>query len=219
MTYSRLIILSGKAGAGKDSVAQILVGEYGWKSYSLAAPLKRFAQDLFSFSDTQLYGPSSARNAPDARWARPCKDCCGATCSLCCGTGLIDDNSPRRVLQLLGEEYLRQMIHPDALTMRARNDIQMHLEDCSKTQRGGIVVTDARNNNDRNNLHDWFNGVRVHVSTPNKARKHDSWRKHMSERRQPTKNDVEFWLVNDEQWPFPALPLKVKNLLTQFEIL
>jgi deoxynucleotide monophosphate kinase-like protein len=61
----RLIVLSGEAGAGKDSVAQLLIERLRWTSYSLAAPLKRFVQDMFSFTDAQVYGPSSARNAPD----------------------------------------------------------------------------------------------------------------------------------------------------------
>lgn len=220
---NRLIVLSGEAGAGKDSVANILVNEHGWQAYSIAAPLKRFAQDLFEFSDEQVYGPSSARNAPDPRWQRPCVHCKSTgkvrgmirirDCFRCEGTGMINDNSPRRVLQLLGEEYLRQMIHPDALTIRARADISRIMHECEQRGAGGVVVTDARNDNDRDNLHVWLGGARVHVSAPAKPRKNDAWRMHASEQRQPTPNQVEYWLENDESWPFPTLPSKVRTML------
>lgn len=218
-TKNRLIVLSGEAGAGKDSVANILVDK-GWITYSIAAPLKRFAQDLFEFTDTQIYGPSSFRNVADQRWSRPCAHCKSTgkvrgmskiyNCIRCEGTGQINDNSPRRILQLLGEEYLRQMIHPDALTMRARGELVELMQNNST----GIVVTDARNDNDRNNLHTWLGAKRVHVSAAGRLKlKNEQWRKHISELRQPTLEQVEYWLENDERWPFPALNAKVDTML------
>jgi len=220
----QLIVLSGEAGAGKDAVAKILVEKFGWTSYSLAGPLKRFAEDMFMFSKDQCYGPSSARNAPDPRWARPCKTCARSgyrraavgpdrdvKCEVCGGTGLINDNSPRRVLQLLGEEYLREMIHVDALTMRARGELEAMMDSGID-----IVVNDARNDNDRNNLHDWLDAWRVDVrsircSSAKKASQ--PWRQHVSEQRQATDDAVEFVIQNDEEWPFPSLPTAVDEML------
>lgn len=228
MSRPYLIVLSGDAGAGKDSVAKILVETRGWQLYSLAGPLKRFAYDLFGFTEEQLYGPSSARNEPDPRWKRPCKVCKGSgkrsayyavaalprlvTCEPCEGQGKINDNSPRRILQLLGEEWLREMIHPDALTMRAVPDIAAFLKDGAK-----IVVNDARNDNDRDNMFYWMNASRVDVRTDKKRklRKGDEWRTHKSEMRKAKDSDVEYILRNDEVWPFPTLGDKVDAMLKE----
>jgi len=224
MKRSRLIVLSGEAGAGKDSLAQLLCKEYGWELFSLAAPLKRFAGDMFGFTDEQLYGPSSARNAPDSRWARPCQRCKATglrpaavgpvivqnrtTCEDCEGTGKINDNSPRRVLQLLGEEYLRQMIHVDALTMHARPKLELLL-----AAGHSIVVNDARNDNDRNNMHDWLGACRVDVRTGRVSKKTEKWREHVSENRKATDDQLEYIVQNDEEWPFPSLPAKMDAML------
>lgn len=225
MERSRLIVLSGDAGAGKDSLADILFDQ-GWHRYSLAGPLKRFGADMFGFTDEQLYGPSSARNAPDPRWARPCPRCkttglrpaaVGAVivpnrvhCEECEGTGKINDNSPRRVLQLLGEEYLRQMIHVDALTMRAQPDLARLL-----ASGVSVVVNDARNDNDRNNLHEWLGACRVDVRTARKPKKKEKWHTHLSEMRKATDDQVEYIVKNDEEWPFPSLPQKVDTMLKE----
>lgn len=223
-----LIVLSGEAGAGKDSVAKVLVDKHGYVAYSLAAPLKAFAKDMFGFTDEQLYGPSRCRNEPDPRWARPCPLCRGEgkipyihnllprqMCDTCKGMGKLNDNSPRRVLQLLGEEYLRQMVHPDALTMRAEGELVKMMGQMRgwPPPHGGIVVNDARNANDRDNLHAWLGAVRVDVRAPGKESDGAEWRKHSSELSRPTDDQVEHVIVNDEEYPFPALEGKVAALL------
>jgi len=228
ITRPNFIVLSGIAGAGKDSVANILVNEHRWTLYSLAGPLKRFSQDMFSFTDEQVFGPSSARNEPDPRWARPCTHCKKTgqvrgmirfhKCSACNGVGIINDNSPRRVLQLLGEEYLRQMIHVDALTMRARPELEKLLFAIEQQGFGGIVINDARNDNDRDNMHHWLGANRVDVrSSKVKDRVHAAWHMHKSELRQPSDADVEYVLNNDEEWPFPSLHSKIDTMLTSLK--
>lgn len=222
-----LIVLSGEAGAGKDSVAKVLVERHGWETFSLAAPIKRFAADMFGFTDDQLYGPSSARNAPDPRWARPCPTCrgrgkqfidipfkeCFVTCTACQGAKKLDDNSPRRVLMLMGEEFLRQMIHVDVFTMRAAPEIEGLLKQGRK-----VVVNDARNDNDRDNLHVWLGARRVDVRSIRTAKKEKTgWRTHASENRQPTDEQVEYVIQNDEEWPFPNLSGKVARMLRHLD--
>lgn len=59
-----LIALAGRAGAGKNTVATMLGGH----EISFAEPLKRFCQEVFAFSDAQVWGPSECRNAPDERY-------------------------------------------------------------------------------------------------------------------------------------------------------
>lgn len=230
MTRPRLIVLSGEAGAGKDSVSDVLVARHGFVAYSLAAPLKRFLKDMFGFTDEQLYGRSSARNEPDPRWARPCPRC-GASgtvtytfsagggdcetrsgCHDCAGTGTIDDNSVRRIGQLLGKEFLRDMVHPDALTIRARPEIAALLDDGQS-----VVVNQARFSNDRDNLRRWLGADRVHVHSPSKASvpidARPAWRRHDSETDQPDPSEVEHVLVNDGEHPFPRLPGLVAGML------
>jgi hypothetical protein len=218
MSRSKLIVLSGEAGAGKDSIAKLLVEQHGWQLYSLAVPLKRFVADMFGFTDEQLYGPSSARNAPDPRWAGlKCPTCSGrgervhVACERCNGKGEIEI-SPRTTLQPLGYEYLHHMVHPDVLTRRATPDIKALLDAGTS-----VVVNDARFQVDRDNLHDWLGGCRVNVSSVRtQGRKEkEAWRKHKGENDLPTDESVEYVIHNDEKWPFPALGSKVDAMLQE----
>lgn len=93
----KLIGVSGLAGAGKDEVARILVDERNFCRVALADPLKRACAEWFGWSERQLWGESSMRNAPDVNW---------------------DGLTPRRALQELGTEYGRSM-HPDVWVRKA----------------------------------------------------------------------------------------------------
>ncbi len=221
-TSGHLIVLSGEAGAGKDSVADILVSDHGYEKFSLSDEMKVFVGRVFGFSDEQLRGPSHFRNTPDPRWARPCPQCrstgaysfeiafasCEVQCPGCGGMGTINDNSPRRVLQLLGDEWARQMIHPDIWTMSARPRLEVMLASGAK-----IVINDARFANDRANLSQWLGGKRVDVRTPVSKNDGAAWRRHASEQSRPEDDDVEFILMNDEKWPFPGLRARVDAML------
>ena len=92
---SLLVGISGLAGSGKDTVANLLGKHHGFVSVSLADPMKRILQDLFAFSEDQLWGPSERRNVPDRRYPRT-KD------------GLDEGYlTPRHALQQLGTEFGR----------------------------------------------------------------------------------------------------------------
>jgi hypothetical protein len=67
MSKVPIIILAGNAGSGKDTIGSHLVEKYGAVCVAQADPMKRFAADVFGFSEEQLWGPSSSRNAPDER--------------------------------------------------------------------------------------------------------------------------------------------------------
>jgi hypothetical protein len=45
----KIILLSGWAGSGKDTVADYLVTKHGYKKFAFATPLKNLASQLFSF--------------------------------------------------------------------------------------------------------------------------------------------------------------------------
>lgn len=230
MSNKHFIVLSGEAGAGKDSIADILVADHGYRKISLSDEMKRFCMRAFGWTNDQLYGPSSFRNAPDPKLARPCPDCkatgciyCSGdkknpnprlhidtACKSCEGTGKINDNSPRRILQLLGDEWGRQMIHPDIWTMIARP----HLEE--KLFRGvRIVINDARFENDRVNLQSWLGAKLVDVRSTNTKDDGATWRQHASEQSRPSDEQVDHIVQNDETWPFPSLKQHVTEMLVK----
>lgn len=64
-----IILLSGEAGSGKDTVAAIIKEELpSTILIAQADPMKRFASQVFEFTDQQLWGPSSERNKADQRF-------------------------------------------------------------------------------------------------------------------------------------------------------
>lgn len=64
-------IVGGGAGSGKDTVAEMMVKGRNGVMIAQADPMKRFAQAAFLFTEDQLWGPSSSRNAPDERFRDP----------------------------------------------------------------------------------------------------------------------------------------------------
>ena len=118
----RVIAITGHAGSGKDTLADILVKEYKFIKISLADPLKRFCREVYNFSDDQLWGPSSERNKPDFRYKAVCEKCLGTKllskgmlgyydCSACERRGF-NYLTPRKALQMLGTEWGRSL-YPD----------------------------------------------------------------------------------------------------------
>ena len=63
-----IILICGNAGAGKDTVAEMLARATQGALIAQATPIKLFAQKVFGFSDESLFGPSDARNIPDPRY-------------------------------------------------------------------------------------------------------------------------------------------------------
>lgn len=63
-----LVGLSGEAGVGKDTVADILVAEHGFCKIALADEIKRIAHRLYGFTREQLWGPSELRNTPSPKY-------------------------------------------------------------------------------------------------------------------------------------------------------
>jgi len=65
-----IIGFCGQAGSGKDTSADFLVKNDQFVKVAFADPLKRICQEVYDFTDDQLWGPSSSRNAPDVRYPR-----------------------------------------------------------------------------------------------------------------------------------------------------
>jgi hypothetical protein len=104
-----LIGISGRASAGKDTVADFLVRDFGFVKVALADPLKRICRDVFAFTDEQLWGPSSKRNEPDRRYPRAVLEIDSESFP---GGSLAERRrteflTPRHALQQLGTEWGR----------------------------------------------------------------------------------------------------------------
>src|SRR5574340_974402 len=67
----KIVGLMGKAGSGKDTLADYLVECHGFVKMSLADEMKRFAKKVFGFTDQQLWGPSQYRHGIDGRFNDP----------------------------------------------------------------------------------------------------------------------------------------------------
>lgn len=111
-----IVGITGRAGAGKDTVADLLVRDHKAVKVALADEMKRIVASVYGFTELQLWGPSEERNKPDLRYPRghtyrkieaPC---------LCCGRPWTFYESkeaevcyltPRFALQLLGTEWAR----------------------------------------------------------------------------------------------------------------
>ncbi len=63
MSKTPIIIVSGKARSGKDTVAEHIAKNYNGVCIAQADPMKRYVKRLMGFTDQTLWGPSEARNA------------------------------------------------------------------------------------------------------------------------------------------------------------
>jgi hypothetical protein len=116
-----IIGISGLSNSGKDTCADFLVRKHGFVKVSFADPMKRICRDVYGFSFDQMWGRSSARNAPDERLPRehgPYRDgscaCCGLKTSgytlpeaIARGKQNPCYLTPRFALQQLGSEWGR----------------------------------------------------------------------------------------------------------------
>jgi len=122
---SALIGIVGHMGAGKNAVADAItrlgsVGQYAQMSF--AAPIKRICQEVYAFSDAQVYGSIEHKNAPDPRYPRPD------------GTFL----TAREAMQTLGTEWARKCYPETWITMAMRQASDL------RSQNYGVVFTDCR---------------------------------------------------------------------------
>lgn len=113
-----LIGITGKAGTGKDTLAKIIVEEYGFAQYALAHPMKAamcaaFDLPMHVFEDRELKEQTIA-------WI---------------------GKSPRQLMQLFGTEFGRRLVRDEIWLMVAerRREWLASTDTCS-----GMVVSDIR---------------------------------------------------------------------------
>jgi len=83
-----LVGICGKAGSGKDTIADYLVSSYKFKKIALADPIKRLVKDVFVLDDVTVYD-RVAREMPLKNW---------------------DGWTVRKLLQFIGTELFREKI-------------------------------------------------------------------------------------------------------------
>ena len=119
-----IIALTGLAGSGKSTVAEMLNGV----QIGFADPLKRFCGEVFGFSNEELYGPSEARERYSQVFTRPD------------GQPL----TPRFALQTLGTEWGRNC-DPDVWAkagIARASWLEGNRIECPAM--GPVVITDLR---------------------------------------------------------------------------
>ncbi len=139
-----IIGVNGKAHAGKDAVADVLVEQFCFTRIALADEMKRTAQRWLGFSDEQMWG--NAKETPDVRYRR------------------MDGEplTPRHFLQQLGSEFGRAM-YPDlwidiaidsatridgSVIARYRRDLGVVYDGVRQHATAGVVIPDIRFRNE-----------------------------------------------------------------------
>lgn len=133
-----VIGVSGAAGAGKDTAAKLLQGRYGFGLAVFAGPLKAGLCAMFGWDPKLL---------EDREWKET----------------VIPDigKSPRQLMQTLGTEWGRNLVHPDLWMLLAERQI------ASAEARGlpGVVFTDCRFPNEAKLVHK-HGGVVLKIHRP-----------------------------------------------------
>ena len=112
-----IIGLSGKKQSGKSTVTNFLTRR-GFMEVSWAAPLKKkIGMELLGLTHEQVYGTEEDKEAVDDFWGR----------------------SPRELLQIIGTECFRNLVHPDFWVKLGVKEIR-----AQTFLKRNVVVSDCR---------------------------------------------------------------------------
>ena len=162
-----IIGLGFKARVGKDTVAAHLVNNYSFVQESFAYPLKEYiGRQICGFNDKQLYG--AWKETIDPEW----------------------EMTPRQMLQLVGTDALRKIVHDDFWVIPMRRKLKEHI----RNERH-IVISDVRFFNEIKMVKS-LNGliVKIDRANPDKISGVD---KHSSEFQLENYNDWDLTLNNN----------------------
>jgi hypothetical protein len=131
-----IIGLCGNQGSGKDTVANILVSEYGFIKLTFASTLKDIVAILFSWQRDLLEGLTEEsrlwRETTDDFWSEKLS---------------IPSFTPRKALQMIGTDLFRIHFNNDIWTNIVENKIGVMLKNNPNTN---IVISDCRFTNEFN---------------------------------------------------------------------
>ena len=117
-----LVAFTGPAGCGKSTAADMLVYA-GWERVKFASTLKQMCRAM-GMTDDMIEG--GEKENPQS---------------------LFGGQTPRYIMQTLGTEWGRKVIHPDLWVSITSADIQRHLDDGRN-----VVVDDCRFQNEANRI-------------------------------------------------------------------
>lgn len=135
-----LIGITGPARSGKDTAARYLAAQYALLTYAFALPLKAALQAMLNLTAEQLDG--ALKEQPLA-WL---------------------GKSPRELMQTLGTEWGRSLVHPE-LWLRLAAENLTHMADQSQEWSAGFVISDVRFENEA----EWVRqrgGIVLHMRRP-----------------------------------------------------
>lgn len=115
-----LIGLHGLSRSGKDTAADYLVEHCGFVKVAFAGPLKKAAAEMLGLPLVDMYEGDREKKLP------------------------LYGVSIRQVLQLMGTEFAREMLHKDFWVLRMKQE----LENLEKKGQGKVVITDVRFDNE-----------------------------------------------------------------------
>lgn len=148
-----LIGITGRAGAGKDTLADYLVHQFNYAKRGLADPIKALLNERFGWSDAQWL---------DREWKETPLV-----------TSLLEDGpvlSPRQLAQWLGTEVGRNIGGPDVWVNLMEREWKRNTFTCGP--RNGyqphMVVPDVRFDNEARRIHT-LGGVILRVVRPNQT--------------------------------------------------
>jgi len=119
----KLIGITGKAGAGKDTLADYLVDAYEAQKYNFALPLKQALNAMFGWTMPQW---------DDREWKERVIPWLG--------------KSPRQLAQTIGTEWGRELVHPELWVLLAEQRYIAHLD--SHSNAPPFVIPDVRFDNE-----------------------------------------------------------------------
>lgn len=131
-----IIGLTGRAGCGKDTVADFLCEAHGFVKIALADPIREGAKAMFGLTDEQLHRRDLKEQPID--WI---------------------GHSPRHILQTLGTEYGRQYVSDDIWLRVAGQRIERIRRSAPCMHVSGIVISDIRFENEA----DWLRNLGGHL--------------------------------------------------------
>jgi hypothetical protein len=137
-----LIAICGFQGAGKDTLANILIKKFGYTKISFAGSVKDSVSAIFGWDRQLLEGVTNEsrewREKVDEWWAKRLQ---------------IPHLTPRWVLQEIGTEVFRNHFHPDIWVA----SVEKKLEKLT-----GVVITDARFTNEIDTIKK-LGGIIIHI--------------------------------------------------------
>lgn len=126
--------ITGKAGSGKDTLADSLIRHSGGHKISFADPLKAACRELFQLSQSQLTNRRE-KEAIDTRWGK----------------------SPRQLMQFLGTDLLREQLDKEIFIKSTRCKVEQLL-----ANQDLVIVSDCRFENETQMVRD-MGGKVIHL--------------------------------------------------------